>query len=93
MTPSEFSSPASSLGNLPLDNDLGWVPGKPWFGPGTGSGVTPAGSRRGCLGLFGACVQEGEKLSGAQVTQELTHKEESHKTGDHEHTQKGQSIK
>ena len=50
----------------------------------------PPGSRRGCLGLFGACVQEGEKVSGAQVTQELTHNEESHKTGDQKHTQRGQ---
>lgn len=55
--------------------------------------MTPLGIEGVCLGLFGACVQEGEKVSGAQVAQELTHKEESHKTGDHEDTQKGQSIK
>ena len=90
MTPSEFPSPTSSLGNLPLDNDLGWVPGKPWFGPGTGSGVTPLGVEGRCLGLFRACVQEGEKVSGAQVTQELTHNEENYKTGDQKHTQRGQ---
>ena len=55
--------------------------------------MTPRGIEGVCLGLFEACVQEGEKVSGVQVAQELTHKEESHKTGDHEHTQKGQGIK
>lgn len=73
---------------------MSWqAPGKPWFGSGTGAEVTPLGIEGVCLGLFEACVQEGEKVSGVQVAQELTHKEESHKTGDHEHTQKGQGIK
>ena len=44
-------------------------------------------------GALWGCVQEGEKVSGVQVTQELTHKEESHKRADHEYTPKGQSIK